>query len=100
MNWQGNFHLRYALLVYGLECASLITTRQWVHLRNRHIVATVETHLLFTSASAIMATHNFLDFTEENADVGGGTSDASHGAGKASDDMAEREWVSSTTSPR
>jgi hypothetical protein len=47
-----------------------------------------------------MATHNFLDFTEENADVGGGTSDASHGAGKASDDMAEREWVSSTTSPR
>ena len=60
-------------------------------------MATVETHLLFTSVSAITATHNFLDFTE-NADVGGGTSDASHGAGKASDDMAEREGVSSTTS--
>ncbi|MGB6526859.1 MAG: hypothetical protein WBF33_02010 [Candidatus Nitrosopolaris sp.] len=62
-------------------------------------MATVETHLLFTSVSAITATHNFLDFTE-NADVGGGTSDASHGAGKASDDMAEREGVSSTTSRR
>jgi hypothetical protein len=41
-----------------------------------------------------------LDFTEENADVGGGTSDACHGAAKANDDMAERVGVSSMTSPR